>query len=168
MARHARTTKHACTDQAPPLEVSFYSSPLTTLAQGPGCQGSVVLFCTHRNIKYVNIVVQYTSAGGILPEDATSSDVRAPWEGNSRYDLRSRENNIGLVPFKYASLMDGMSTTLERMLHPALPLALVIRQSDPEWRGHEGGACSTDFVSFSSFCSMFLSKDSPRNMHCWE
>jgi hypothetical protein len=84
-------------------------------------------------------MLQYTSSGGVLPEDLNSSDVRAPWEGNAQYDLRAKANNIGLMPFKYASLMEGSTTTLERMLHPALPLALVIRQTDPEWRGHEGG-----------------------------
>lgn len=99
-------------------------------------------------------IVQYTSAGGISLENASSSDVRAPWEGNARYDLRAHENNIGLMPFKYASLMDGATTTLERMLHPSLPLALVIRQCDPEWRGHEGGTFHLCFVEHT--CSVLV------------
>jgi hypothetical protein len=94
------------------------------------------------------VSVQYTRAGGILPDDSSTegSGVRAPWEGNSTYDLRARQNRIGLLPFKYASLVNRMDTTLERMLHPGLPIALVIRQSDPEWNGHEGGVHITAFL----------------------
>ena len=100
--------------------------------------------------------MQYASAGGILPEDGASDSVRAPWEGSTRYDLRARENNIGLKPFKYASLMEGVTTALERMLHPSLPLALVIRQSDPEWRGHEGGAPRPCLTSPATCYSILL------------
>lgn len=83
--------------------------------------------------------VQYTAAGGPLGDTASNSSMRLQWEGDPAVDLRARPNNLGVLPTSYAGIMPG-NVALERMLHPRLPVALVIRQEDPAWSGFDGGA----------------------------
>lgn len=73
-----------------------------------------------------------------MVDNAANSTMRLAWEGDPAVDLRARPNNLGVLPSSYASVQPG-SVGLERMLHPRLPVALVIRQEDPSWSGFDGG-----------------------------
>lgn len=70
---------------------------------------------------------------------AENSSTRLQWEGDPAVDLRARPNNLGVLPTSYASTSPGC-VMLERILHPRLPIALVILQEDPAWSGFDGGA----------------------------
>lgn len=74
-----------------------------------------------------------------MVDNASNSSMRLHWEGDPAIDLRARPNNLGVLPTSYAGIVPG-SVALERMLHPRLPVALVIRQEDPVWTGFDGGA----------------------------
>eukprot|EP00892_Ulva_mutabilis_P001007 jgi/Ulvmu1/10907/UM007_0084.1 len=103
------------------------SSVLHCAARSSSCQGAVEL------LKAV-----YTAAGGPMVDNASNSSMRLQWEGDPALDLRARPNNLGVLPTNYAGIVPG-SVAMERMLHPRLPVALVIRQEDPAWTGFDGG-----------------------------